>query len=78
LAKRLRSAGCRAVIASDRGTLVELATYAQRALKEPVATLTYNPDGAIRNHFELTADIAQREFDCAVLVGAFEPVQLAR
>jgi 4-amino-4-deoxy-L-arabinose transferase-like glycosyltransferase len=78
LAEQLRATNCRAVIADDRGTLVELAYYARRALNEPVAALAYNPDGTVNNHFELTADIAQREFDCAVLVGAFEPVQLAR
>lgn len=67
LAEQMRASGCRVVIAADRGTLVELAYYARRALGEPVTALAYNPDGRIRNHFELTADIAHRRFDCAIL-----------
>lgn len=78
LAARLRVSGCRAVIAADRSTLVELAYYAHRALGEPVMALAYNPGGLIRNHFELTADIAHRPFNCAALVGEFDAAQLER
>lgn len=72
LADALRRSGCRAVIAGDRATLVELAYYGRRALGAPVAPLAYHPGGQVRNHFELTADIAHRSFDCAVLVGGRE------
>lgn len=76
LADQLRTANCRAVIAAERGTLVDLAYYARRAMGEPVAALAYNPAGGVRNHFELTADIARRDFACAVLVGPFATAQL--
>lgn len=69
---RLRNAGCRTVITSERKTLVELAYYARRSLGEPVNAFAYNPEGIINNHFALTADIANRSFDCAVLVGGFD------
>jgi len=73
LADRMREAGCHAVIASDRATLVELAYYARRASGQAVEALAYNPQGLIRNHFELTADIAHRPFSCALLVGSHNP-----
>lgn len=76
LARSLRSSGCRAIIASERGTLVELAYYGRRALGERVMPLSYNPSGQIRNHFDLTADIARQPFDCAVLIGRFDEVRL--
>jgi len=76
VAHHLRTSGCRAVIAPERGTLVELAYYARRSLGAPVAALSYNPGGRIQNHFNLTADIANRPFDCAVLVGHFNEAQL--
>ncbi|MEW6165200.1 MAG: glycosyltransferase family 39 protein [Pseudomonadota bacterium] len=78
LAEQLRATGCRAVAAADRATLVELAYYARRGLGGPVAALAYNADGRIRNHFDLTADIAHRRFDCAILAGEFSAAQLAR
>lgn len=72
LAEHLRTTGCRAVAAADRGTLVELAYYGRRAINAPVAALAYNPNGWVRNHFELTADLSRRQFDCAILVGNFD------
>lgn len=72
LAERLRATGCRAIIAGDRATLVELAYYARRELGAAVAPLAYNPGRLVRNHFELTADIAARKFDCALLIGGFD------
>ncbi len=72
LAENLRATGCRTVAAADRGTLVKLAYYGRRAINSPVAALAYNPNGLVRNHFELTADISQRQFDCAILVGNFD------
>lgn len=76
LAGHLRATGCRAVAAAERGILVELAYNARRSLGEPVAPLAYNPSGIVRNHFDLTADIAGRKFDCAILVGGFEETRL--
>lgn len=78
LAELLRDSGCRAIIAAERGTLVELAYYARRALGAPIAALAYNPDGVVRNHFALTADIARRDFDCAILAGDFDEHQLRK
>lgn len=78
LARSLQASGCHTLIAADRGTLVELAYYARRSLRAPVVPLTYNPGGQIRNHFELTADIARRPFDCAVLAGHVEEATLRR
>lgn len=78
LAQSLLASGYRSLIAADRGTLVELAYYARRALGEPVTPLIYNPGGQVRNHFELTADIARRPVDCAVLVGNGEEATLRR
>lgn len=78
LADALRASGCRAVIAADRSTLVELAYYARRGLGEPVTPLSYNPDGIVRNHFTLKSDIARTPFTCAILVGAYAPEQVQR
>ena len=78
LAEQMRATGCHAVISSDRGTLVELAYYARRNLAVPVTPLAYNPGGIPRNHFDLTADIADRAFDCAILVGRFGEDQVKR
>ncbi|MDP1607190.1 MAG: glycosyltransferase family 39 protein [Rhodocyclaceae bacterium] len=78
LAGLLRSSDCRAIIAAERATLVQLAYYARRSLATPVTPLAYNPAGNIRNHFELTADIARRNFDCAILVGEFAPQRLQK
>lgn len=78
LAVHLRATGCGAIAAADRGTLVELAYYARRALAAPVQPLAYNPSGMIRNHFELTANLAHASFACALLVGHFEATRLAK
>jgi len=78
LAGLLRASDCRALIAAERATLVQLAYYARRSLMAPVTPLAYNPAGIIRNHFELTADIARRDFDCAILVGEFDPQRLRK
>jgi 4-amino-4-deoxy-L-arabinose transferase-like glycosyltransferase len=78
LATQLRDTGCRAIIVAERATLVELAYYARRGLGEPVTPLAYNPDGIARNHFALTADIARKPFDCAVLVGDFDAARLKK
>lgn len=71
LADQLRTTGCRAVISGERGKLVELTYYARRSLGEPVTPLAYSPTSHPRNHFDLTANIADRKFDCAILVGEF-------
>lgn len=76
LAGHLRKTGCRAIAAADRGTLVLLAYNARRSLGEPVTPLAWNPSGIVRNHFELTADIAVGKFDCAILIGGFDEAKL--
>jgi len=78
LAEQMRATGCHAVITRERATLVELAYYARRALGAPVTPLSYNPGGIPSNHFDLTADIKDRTFDCAILVGRFSEEQLKR
>lgn len=78
LAQSLQESECHTLIAADRGTLVELAYYARRALGKPVTPLSYNPTSQIRNHFELTADIGRRPFGCAVLAGNVEEATLRR
>lgn len=76
LAEQLHASDCKAIIAGDRATLVELTYYARRALGSQVISLAYNPEGRIRNHFELTADIASRKFDCAILIGNFDSARM--
>lgn len=78
LAGLLRASDCHAIIAAERATLVQLAYYARRNLATPVTPLAYNPARIIRNHFELTADIARRDFECAILIGAFDPQRLRK
>ncbi|MCX8086664.1 MAG: glycosyltransferase family 39 protein [Rhodocyclaceae bacterium] len=68
LAHALEATGCRTIIAYGRAALVELTYYSSRALGEAVAPLSYVPDGRIRHHFHLVADIARRPFDCAILI----------
>jgi hypothetical protein len=74
----MRATGCHAVISRDRGTLVELSYYARRTLAVPVTSLAYNPGGTPSNHFDLTADIKDHAFDCAILVGGFSEEQVKR
>lgn len=78
LAEKMQASGCFAVASSDRGSLVELAYYARRALSRPLSVLAYNPSGRVQNHFELTADIAGTPFSCALLVGSFDGGRLAQ
>jgi 4-amino-4-deoxy-L-arabinose transferase-like glycosyltransferase len=77
LAQSLRASGCRAVLASDRGTLVELAYYGGRALGEKVPPLAYTerPDPQpFRTHRRHCPEIV----DCAILVGNFDETDLRR
>jgi len=78
LAQLMQQSGCDAVATADRSSLVELAYYTRRASGKAVAALAYNPSRQIRNHFELTADIATRPFRCALLVGDFAQARLER